>query len=500
MSGYFGPMALVTTIAFMLGAAFVSARRRGLLLVAGGAAAAFVAAGLFGIAAVASGTNSGAGLDRAVGDLSIFGLRPSELVIPAAHNIVLGTRLDSFWDTHSHGANRTEITNYLGLLTIVLALVWLVVAFRRRRRLTEKQRLATTGLATAFVAALAFAAPSPILLFGHEVPMPARLMYQFVPAFRVVARWDAMLMTLLLPLAAFGLQAVADTAGRRSRLLPAAVVVTAMVVSFLELTIHPAEYRFRTVPTPPEYDAVAHTPPGILAEYPLGYSDIYRLWQSRHKRALFNGAPVDTPADTARLVLLDPADPGTAEALSLLGVTAIAIHPGAQVDAEVPPTDPKNAPGYKLVGRFPDAASVWQVVAAPAPAFVTLAGGFAKPQRLGDGSVGYAFNASSGVGAIDIAAKRAGVIELVLEATPPKGSQRILRLADSEREQAFTVNGKTRIAVLVEVPRGQSQLLLKTDPPPTSDADAIVVSAPRARNASGAAALHADAFSSDPGF
>src|SRR5919198_2153665 len=50
MSGYFGPMALISTVAFMVGAGLTTKRRRGLLLVAGGAVAAFAAAGIFGIA------------------------------------------------------------------------------------------------------------------------------------------------------------------------------------------------------------------------------------------------------------------------------------------------------------------------------------------------------------------------------------------------------------------------------------------------------------------
>lgn len=500
-SGYFGPMAAVTTVAFAVAAALISNRRQGTLLV-GSTAAALVAPGLIGIAAVASGTNAGAGLHRVVGDLSIFGLRPIELVVPAARNLVLGGRLDSFWNGHAHGSNRTEITNYLGLLTLVLAIIWLVVAFRRRRSLSQKERVATIGLVAAFVVGLAFAAPSPILLFGHEVLMPSRLLWALVPAFRVTSRWDALLMTALLPLAAFGLQVVSRKLARPGwpRAIPVAVVCAAMVVSFLELTIHPAQDRFRTDPPPPEYGAVEHTPRGILAEYPLGYSDIYRLWQSLHGRPLLNGAPPDTQTDYARLVLLDPAQPGTAQTLAFLGVTAIAIHPYAHVDAEVAPTEPKAREGYRLVGRFPDAASVWQVVAPPAPALLTLPGGFAKPQRMQDGSVGYAFISAAGVGVIDVVATSPRVVRLFFDAVPPKGKQNVLRLADSKGEQAFKLNGRTRVSVLVEIPRGHSQLLAKTDPAATSTSDAIVISAPRAEKASGTPMLHADLISPDPGF
>jgi hypothetical protein len=349
----------------------------------------------------------------------------------------------------------------------------------------------------AFVAGLLFALPSP--LFG--IPMPSRLLYAFVPAFRVLSRWDFLLITALVPLAALGLQVVWRALARRSVAIAAVAVALAMVVSFFELALHPARPRFRSTPAPAEFEAVKKTPPGILAEYPLGYSDVFRLWQRVHGRRLVNGAPPGSAADTARLRLLDPTQPGTAEALSLLGVTSIGINPGAHVDTEVLPGDPRADKGYKLVGRFPDGASVWDVVAAPAPAFVTLAGGFGLPRREQDGSVDAPFVGSGGVGAIDIAAKSPGLVNLTFQASPPAGSQRVLRLDDgSGHEQQFTLSGPSTVSVLVQVPQGQSQLLVKTDPAPTSEADAIFVSLPRAEAATGTPALQAQLLSSDPGF
>src|SRR5205814_4751528 len=136
---------------------------------------------------------------------------------------------------------------------------------------------ATSGLVVAFVAAFLFALPSPIHLFGHDVWAPSRILYAALPAFRVPSRWDPMLMTALVPLAALGLQRFSNNVAPRGRHVAFGVVTAAVAVSFVELAIHPAQRRFRTVPTPPEYAAVDRTPPGILAEYPLGYSDIYRL-------------------------------------------------------------------------------------------------------------------------------------------------------------------------------------------------------------------------------
>ena len=75
-------------------------------------------------------------------------------------------------------------------------------------------------------------------------------------------------------------------------------------------------------------------------------------------------------------MVLDPAQPGTAQTLALLGVTAIVIHPGGPADTPLQPREPTAEPGYRLVGRFPDQSSVWKVVAQPAPALVTLPGGF----------------------------------------------------------------------------------------------------------------------------
>ncbi|MFL5950834.1 MAG: lipopolysaccharide biosynthesis protein [Gaiellaceae bacterium] len=494
-SGYFGAIAMVTTVAFGVGAALVSGRRRGLLLVAGTAAWSFAVILLLGVAAVASGTNAGAGLRRISGDLWFYGVRPVQLVVPSMQNIVLGGSLGSFWRHHpGTGANLTETTNYLGLLTIALAVGWIVVALRRRDELSRERRTATAGLAVAFVVGLAFALPSPSHVFGASIPMPARLLWEAVPAFRVPARWDPLLVTALVPLAAFGLQALV----RRSRhaAVGVAIVAAAMVFSFLELTIHPAQARFRTT-MPPEYAAVERQPPGALAEYPLGHSDVFHFWQTKHGRPIVNNAPADTTADSARLMLLDPAQPGTARSLALLGVSVVALHPGAHVDSEVPAHTPGT--GFALVGRFPDGASVWRVTAPPAPAFAMLPGGFGTPEYV-DGTVRYPLTSTAGVGVVQLVSKRAETVELRFDAFPPGGTTRTLRVGDSMHDVTFQLSVPSPVSVVVAVPRGRSQLLVKVDPAATSADDAVAVTAPQAQRTSKAPALHADLVAADPGF
>lgn len=497
-SGYFGAMAVVTVIAFSVGAGLMLGRRRGLLLAFGSTSAAVAATAIVSIPAFASGTGTDAGLDRRSVDLWTFGLRLYELVVPL-RSLVLGHSFDGFFLARWHASNLMEARNYLGLLTIGLALGWVVLAVRRRATLAQRDRTVTAGLVVAFVVGVAFALPSPIRVLGHDVIWtPSRLLWDAVPAFRVPSRWLPLLMTVLVPLAALGLQAgsrALAARGSRGSALAAGAVGVAMIVSFLELAI-PQLDTFGTS-TPPEYAAVKKAPSGILAEYPLGGSYVYHLWQRSHGRPILNEAPTGSVGDEARLVLQDPAETGTAEALSLLGVTSIVIHPRSELagietwGVEVAPHEPTGQSGYQLVERSPDGASVWRVVASSAGALVTLPTGFATPKRE-NGHVGFALISPDGVASMEFRALDGGTVRLTFEAQSPDRTPRKLRIVDADREQAFTVNGRTTISTLVDVPRGTSKLLLKVDPPPASEQDAIVISAPRAERSSGTPVLHAE--------
>jgi O-antigen/teichoic acid export membrane protein len=487
-SGYFGGMAVITVIAFSVAAALMVPRTQAIRLAGGAIASAIIASGLVAIASYASGVNAGAGIAREADALRPYGLRGLELVVPAPNHLFFS--LDSFWARHSHGSNFTEISNYLGLLTFVLAVGWIVYAFRKRSAL----RATTAGLVAAFVVGFLFALPSP----WAGISMPSKLLWNVLSAFRVPSRWDPLLMTTLLPLAALGLQALSRTLTHRRQTLGVVTVAAAMVISFVELGTHRVAH-FRTVPVPPEYTALqAKTPDGVLAEYPLGYSDIYRLWQRVHGRPLVNGAPEGSDAEQARFMLLDPAQPGTAESLSLLGVTAVAIHPGGAADTPLQPREPTPDEGYELVGRFPDRSSVWRVVAPAAPAFVTLPGGFAQP-RIVAGKVVYPLIDPSGVALLEIHAKKPGVIRLIFDATSQSGSRK-LRIQDTQGEHPFIVNGTTHLDLNVQVIRGVSQLLLKVDPAATSEQDALLLSQPRTAPRNGRPVLLATPSSSDPGF
>jgi hypothetical protein len=507
-SGYFGAMALITTGVFALGVSLAPAiglrRLRFVVL-----ATASSLAGTLVVAALGRAADVGthAGLVRRVEDVHTWGVQLHELVVPAARNFVFGRWTAPFFATRQHGSYPVETTNYLGVLTLVLAAVWLVFAWRRGATLELRRRLATSGCAAVALAAFLFALPGPVSVLGHSVWTPSRLLWQVLPAFRVPSRWSVVVVTALVPLAAMALQQAAAAVARdRKRgvalALGPAVVIAAMVGSFLELGLNPTKSRLSTHDEPTEYAALSRTPPGILAEYPLVPQFGYFLWQSVHHRRILNTYAFGSPADDAQHALVNPSTPGTAEQLALLGVTAIVTHGDAlRWSAAAYRPNPKDwGPGYRLVAGSPAGSSTWQVVARPAPVLVATVGGFGPPEALEDGTPAFPLISSSGVAYVTMRAKSAGVVRLAFDSDPPAGQRRVLRLADNSVERSYPLKRRTQVSVVVEVPRGVSLVLVKTDPPPESRQDAIVVSRLQVQRSAQPPRLHAVLQDSDPGF
>jgi O-antigen/teichoic acid export membrane protein len=501
-SGYFGTMVVVGAAAFAVGVATTKWRRRTRLLLGGSVSAALAGSLCVAVLSEVSGVGRGSGLHRFASDLSVYGLRPIELVVPAARNFVFGHWTRTFWATRQHLSNPTETTNYIGWLTLVLAVGWLVLVWRRRRTLPRRLGVATAGLTAVVVASFLLALKSPVHVFGHAVWMPSRLLWTIVPPFRVPSRWVVLGMAALVPLAALALQELATRARGLGRLAPVAVVGGAMVFSFLELAENPSQNQFNADHLPPEYQAIAHTPDGIVADYPL-FQDIDRLfWQIDYHRPAIVSEAFGAPPDEARRALINPATPGTAEQLALLGVTTIVTHRDALGYALGVPDVPNASwgPGYRLITRTPDGSSTWQVVARPAPALVTASSGLGGPNPLTNNVVGFPLTSSSGVGYLALRAKQAGVLRLIFTSTPPKHVYKLLRVSDGTHEVRLSLEGPYTATIGVAVPRGYSLVELKTDPPAKSLADAIVLTNIHTERGPYKTDLHAILESPDPGF
>jgi O-antigen/teichoic acid export membrane protein len=494
--GYFGVMATIGAAAFAFGAfAAARSRRRSARVAVGTAGAALAAMLVMGVFTLAPGVDRGESLERDVLGLSVYGLRPSELVVPPARNIVVGDLLEDYQATRLHGSNVTEATNYVGVLTIALAIGWLVVAFRRRRRLSGLLRAATGGLVALAVAGVLFGAPSPLSVFGDLWTWtPSRVLFEFVSAFRAPSRWSVVIMTALVPLAALCLQVLRTVVARRRRIVGVALVVAASLFSFLELTIPPASPTASAEPPPPQYATLAALSAGILAEYPLKPSTISIFWQRVHGRPLLNGASPGTYANDVARTLVDPSARGTAGKLAYLGVTAILTRPGAlDYKSESTPDVPDASwgPGYALLGRYADGTSLWRVTAPAAPVLPIYArDDFADPLDPEQGFVGYPLGGSSG--RIELTARSRQTVRLSCDAVPTGSEPLTLLLTGADGSATVRVEGRTRVSAVVDVPAGGSGLVVAVDPTPEAGVVPVNLSAPWTEPATGAAAVRAE--------
>ena len=108
-----------------------------------------------------------------IDELAAFSARPAEFVAPPLNTPILG-RIAGPLQPAEHGSNTAETTLFLGWLPIALAVLWLVVVLRRRKRLSRSRLTATTGGLLAMVlAGFAFAAPSPIVIHARPLHLDA---------------------------------------------------------------------------------------------------------------------------------------------------------------------------------------------------------------------------------------------------------------------------------------------------------------------------------------
>jgi hypothetical protein len=466
-SGYYGVAAMVG-LAVLLPVAAVSHRRRlGTRKAAAGVAVVFGGALFVALVVLVFGRlgdiNTGYFIPRSKGDLLLYGARPWEYVLPAYLNPHFET---AGWLTaHLHGSNFSESSLYVGWVTILLAGGWLLWALVARRRLGREQKYVGISFTAVVATALLFSLPSPI---PHtSVPTPSRLVWEGASQFRVPTRFQALVMAALVPLAALALAGIANKAlvAFRSRVAVVAVCALFGLLSWYELSVTSPGLTAVNVP-PPEYRALRNAPPGIVAEYPLVALDVarnydYLFWRRVHGRRLLNGASRGSFPDAVREALVDPVSPGTAAALSALGVSTILVHPDVYTSLGVPKQAPQDlGSGYRLLGRFADGTSMRKVTASPGPV-ATFRSGFGAPELTGREPSRWLL---ANDGTIEIYAPRAGLYRASLGLVS-YGRPRTVWIRGNGRSRRFLVPPSGgEFSLLLRVPAGQSTLTVDTRP------------------------------------
>ena len=471
-SGYFGAMAFIVIGAFSVVAfALQEGGGRRAMLREGAKmwAMALSGAGIVILGSILAGSSAGVNVGRDAGEVEFYGARLADY-LPDPANPVVGGIAERVVARPGYYAGAESLV-YPGLVTIGLALLW--VLFLRRGATAGTGRRVTVPLAAVAVTGVICAAPSPMNLFGLSVhPMPSYVLFKVLPAFRVPSRLIVVILVALLPLAALALERLlrgrrADPRVRR-RVAVAVAFVAVCAASVAELGIPMKQTAPR--PTPGLYEAVAVSPAGPIAEYPLWRSGTpansqYVYWQRLHARPLVNGAAPGSPADGIRRMLVDPSERSTAGSLALLGVHTIVTRTDtlAWVERARAAELASYGSGYRLARTLVDGTRVWRVIAAPAPALAVLRPGDVGEPLPGSSADKVVHPVVTPSVHVDIYARSAATLVLRIDTRGLRlPSRAVLRGTGEAVVVALDRSGALRIPV--DVPRGRSTLTVDFDP------------------------------------
>jgi hypothetical protein len=306
--------------------------------------------------------------------LYVYSARPFEYLVPPAGNWIVGDETGPWLADHLHGSNFAENTLYVGLSLVLLSIVALWAA--ARRRLSERLTIVVAASAFTGIVALAFSAPPRVAAFGKLIPFPALLTHDLSGAWRVYARFVMVVMLAVCVLAAIGLDRIVR---RRPPLVQALILVAVAVVVVVDLRTPPIGTN--TLDVPPVYPVLKRQPPGLVAEYPIeptGFGDYSaEFYQQLHGKPIINGYTEGSLSEKRALELTKLDRATTPGRLRMLGVRYVVVT-HVPID---PPVQAPGKPGTGLRLLFPGKyASLYAVDARPEP-MVTMGPGFSPPER-----------------------------------------------------------------------------------------------------------------------
>ncbi len=151
-----------------------------------------------------------ASFNQSLAEVRVYSSRPFEFLLPYHANPLVPKRVVDYETSRLHYSNFTEQSLFIGYTVMVLAALWVLVAWRRFETIV----LLAIG-AVGFLVSL-----PPGLNFNHYVvPTPSLLLNPVFPIFRVYARFGILVLLGAAILAGLGLSWAQERLRRRAALL-----------------------------------------------------------------------------------------------------------------------------------------------------------------------------------------------------------------------------------------------------------------------------------------
>lgn len=326
-------------------------------------------------------------------ELLLYGAQLTDYVRPLGDNPVWRTVFGSPFPSPSG-----ERLNYVGWVTIAMALTGLGVALWRRSGIDRPRRTAALIALPMIPVLVLLSLASPMHRFGHDLTMPSKLVFELLPFLRAFARFVVPVMAVLLVAGAVGLWYLLRD---RTPLWRMCILVTVLMLSIFDLpsplplsSAEPVRIDGRSAANVPTWAWLRdHPNRDIVFEMPGQPNELieryYMYGQLVHGHPIANGNlfPGQLGYDFVSQTGV-PEWPNTSTWLSSVGIRLVTINPYAYRLAEAQSPKPNRPPkGFRVVRVFSDGSAIWEVTAAAAPVVPVFRTGWWASQLLGDGAI-----------------------------------------------------------------------------------------------------------------
>ena len=302
-------------------------------------------------------SHSGVVPTRDLAELVTYSARPWDFFVPMIYHPVFGKYTFDFIMSHLHGSNPVEQTIYLGYIPLLLA-IFAIYKWKNgsiKPNQTSHENFAIIFSSALIIVSLLFMLPAYIQLHNFIIPFSlSYLLYKITSIFRVMVRFDVLIMLSIAILASIGLKYAT-----KSKI---AILIILIVIMFEYIPVPVADPLKMANATRPgqifpyseesyQGDTTIFKIPevyywlakqdnvSLMAEYPMvdapsEYESIYYrylFYQRIHKKTLVNGA---SPESRALQKLLYDLNDSTVNILSELGVTHILVHGPMNVESQ----------------------------------------------------------------------------------------------------------------------------------------------------------------------